>query len=154
MAGKDRIKEDGRVWEMSRIEVTTLYKAPAYVIEAKTEAVLGPTGAWNFLSIRHESGWPVYKARWDEKPSELDIDMFVGGSTKPIKTFEGHHTSRSTGDFRQYEVRIREEEVDIFTGLVSFSITRRVLMNAEVVGFTGEAGVTYSPKRSTGGNEK
>lgn len=126
MAQPKSIKEDGRVFHLTKIEVTTIYKHPLYALEYQDTAALGPTGAWSVIVIKHASGWPVYKGRWDEKADAFDIDKFPDSKSKAVKNFQGHHTKKSKGSFHQFEIAI-EDPKSLFTGIISFHVTRKLV---------------------------
>jgi hypothetical protein len=125
MAHRDKVKKDGRVWEISQIEVHPEYKDADYRLDSVNEQTMGETGAWKLFTITHCSGFPQFRGRWDEKKSMLDIDRFDSPDGKPEKNFTGHRTCQPSSTFREFEVHIRWPEVKtIFKGRVSFSISR------------------------------
>ncbi|HEY2383627.1 MAG TPA: hypothetical protein VGK48_20825 [Terriglobia bacterium] len=95
MAHSKHIKEDGRVFRVTNIDVTIIFKHPLYSLEFQESATLGPTGAWPVLVLTHASGWPIYKGRWGENAKAFDIEKFIETSTKPIKGFLGRRRELS-----------------------------------------------------------
>lgn len=128
-----------KVSQVSNVEALETVLHEGYVI-GKCPGVLTDTGSLEVIRIAPKSGvGECFRARWDQARDALDIDM-LGASRNATRKFNahrdgysGHHTNRSTiPGKRIFEVTIKAQDVVIFDGTVSFSITVDQIIQAQV----------------------
>jgi hypothetical protein len=106
MAQEDKVKEDGRVWKITNIEVATSYKHPGYEdILYRSSGQITKTAEWTLFDIRRGDGTHLFRGRWDERKSALDIDK-VKPNGKRLKNFPGHHTNQPDPALRKFDIDI------------------------------------------------
>jgi hypothetical protein len=137
MAKPEKVKEDGRVWDIHGIRVTTDYIHPDYALTHQSDETMTPTGGWKLFEISHRAGLPSFRGRWDAKDLTVDIDMWV--SPKELrKDFPGHRTLQQTSPGgAQYGIHIRTAESgdEVFRGSISFYKNHRLQFNATMNSF-------------------
>jgi hypothetical protein len=148
-----KISEDGRVWDIGALSVTQTFIHPEYLLDAPSNATIGPTGRWCLFEVRHNNGVLLFRARWDEKDAALDIDRVTRddkGEEKFTKNFTGHKTHQPDPNVRVFEVDINPASGRVFRGTVRFNLTRRIVLTARIkLGVTVSEVVTTRKTRRT-----
>jgi hypothetical protein len=117
-----------KVSHVSNIEVNSTRIDPSYVVQRCTGSLSETGNLEIFRVVSNSKSDPLFVARWDQKPEELDIDIRCVSITvaRDFKNkrngYAGHHTNRSTDPSKRlFEVKIAIPHRLIFEGRVSFS---------------------------------
>jgi hypothetical protein len=85
MARKESIKEDGRVWHIEMRSIRVDYLDGDYSLRWRSKQTVGETGGWELFTIKHVAGYPMFKGRWDEKDTAVDVDLLETSSANRSK---------------------------------------------------------------------
>jgi hypothetical protein len=130
MARRGQIREDGRAFDIENIKISVRYKDSQYSLKKRDKTSIGPTGEWIIFELEHADGH-LYRGRWDECASALDIDLFPSGNAqKPKKKFPGHHTNQPDPNVRIFDVDVVRHGTRISSATVSFTLMRRMSFKA------------------------
>ena len=147
-------EEDGRVWEIHNLSARTDFIHPDYELIIYPTSSIGPTGKWVLFEIKHKNGYPVFRGRWDEKASSVDVDKVTitpGGEEKFSKKFVGHHTDRTDLTRWAFDIEIAPRSGLVFSGSVCFNVFRRVaIVEAIQMGVSSSCEVVRRPSRLRG----
>jgi len=121
---KNRVKKDGRVWELKEVNIKIAYLNPNYTINPHSHNKLSEHGLLTIAElIPNNLALPKFVFRWDDKNEAMDVDLYVDREINndlwKDKRYEGHHTKRLTSEKgRIYEVKIKSPLGRIFEGLM------------------------------------
>ena len=132
-----------RVFNIKQIK--TNYSNPDYDLELYQTNEITKEGLLLVGKLKSKiSTLPEFWLRWDEKKEELDVDMY--GDSKHREDwinsrngYKGHHTQKVTGGGRDFQVSIKIPNVNVFQGVLRFSLERdleisdKVALRGEVI---------------------
>jgi autotransporter translocation and assembly factor TamB len=144
MADKQTIqREDGKVFEVRNIHLEIAAISAKYEISVPGQATFGPTGEWTIFEIRHKSGSHTFRGRWDEKGSEIDVDLLGLGNDEAVAfkrskhRSSGHHTTRQDSEEWKFKLSIVYKGIQVLDGVLTFELLRKVGMTAGMSPWSG-----------------
>jgi len=139
------LREDGKAFEASKIEIQTVYRNPKYTLVEHPANTITSTGLLKVFDLQCSEAGPSFSARWDggsrspgkKERHDLDIDI-VGVSKAGQRRFKhskggysGHHAvDVSSPKGREYHVCLGKADGLIFEGNVRFNLLRKMRFNA------------------------
>ena len=118
-----------------------------YKLELYPGQEVTSTGLLVIAKLKPEkSSLPEFWFRWDEKADHLNVDMKPkhkdwGGEKNG---YEGHRPKK-VGTGRRFEVSIKIPGIDVFHGIISFSLFKKVGVRGSI-SITGQLGYKEIPK--------
>lgn len=135
---KNKVKKDGRVWELKKVIIITNFLSPNYTISPHSHNKLTETGLLTVaeLSLRNSS-LPKFVFRWDEPVGELDVDIYEKGKINNAlwsNGHSGHHTRNITlAAGRVFRAEINSPSGKVFEGSIKVPVIRAETGNIKIV---------------------
>ena len=137
----ERVKKaDGSAIEARVSTIDSRHLDHEYRLE-RADGIRAETGLLEVLRlVRKDDERQFFRARWDQRKDELDIDLIHADGTisQEFKSgrggWSGHHTTEVSGDFRIFKIEIKSPGGLVFDGMASVMLTRQnyVLERAQV----------------------
>lgn len=113
------------------LNIDTDHIAPDYSLTFSDCNDMSDTGLVELFNVSSEkSGFPSFKARWDERDDQVDIDIInvdkrISQLFKNGKSgYSGHHSKKTIDSPRTYLAEIKIPERLIFRGNITFNINQ------------------------------